>query len=1631
MVQNQPQGEIRPRTHSSPAVIEALKSLSLRERLLRNKKIDANNERRASQQVDFLMGLVNVEPSDFESEITISVEEMNKLLLPGAMKDYAEVATQRVKDWVAEQLKTLQASGGSGKRPLTDSEEDPPVSKKLKLFSRAPLVDYNPTENPKLTFQHIWFVTEASGKIPLPWFRPSSIEKLNFNSMQPSWTSPCFVTTPDGTQKKFSVFDVEKILGMKGESALFPKETDIPFADWLIASRYRYDFEVARAEWDAKHNGEDPDYSHADDLGLHFDFFENQKDAQVTYDFWKEEEASIRRNKVHGFRTNKDQLRNVFAMAKFKYEESQKRKSEEDVLLTRIAGLEKLVQQGTSSRSGNGSNGFARGDSKQSFRSQNTSSQSSSPPACLYCGEAGHRVHDHPKDKTKFSDGKSVSPSISKGNPPASPFTAPRPKLTSAPSVEVPPTTPSLSPAEGADSLSSFLEVSLPPSLIYSDFSATIVRRPPGPSHHLHPLSLFEKIVTPYSADAFESDLHSLNIFHKYPLLCHNLRHGFPLGNMPQISKTHVFPNHFSTLGHEKAVDSYLEEEVGCGRLDGPFSREVMEEILRGPFISSPLLIVSQPQGPNLPNKVRVCRHLSKEDIKRDIPSVNSFIVKDDFPTRFDTAVKVAKMNTGRLSFGLASYGSTRLSVIALAPPGTEACTLDIEKFHRTCPALPDHKPWLVVQGRPGEFYIDHCLPFGAACASSNAGMIANALVDIWTKKGFRPVLKYEDDIQVFRSLSLSSPSSYAYDFGDVVGSVKHLGVPWHATKGTLAFTARPVFLGLLWDIPARSVALTEEKRQKFLFRASIFISRFSSFPCNLKEVERLHGSLCYIAFVFPEGRSRLPSLSNFAASFNGSEFATRFPPRSVISDVKWWISRLSILGHSRPLVPPGPRIDHDIYVDASTEWGIGLSIRGRWMAFRLVRDWKSLAPNRDICWLECLAVEFLVYVLEAEGVENCTVVVRSDNMGTIGAVLKGRSRNPHINLCMRRIFSVCASRFISLDVVHVSSENNIADPISRGRFVFSVPMSKDPSDDASHVDLPSGNNKPPFLASDTRKSESRPSYSSPYGRLARSSPYTRAATLARTGQSPSGSLSSSSSARTTALPSSISEGVAHKVLPSYVSPYVQNRARLLATSALSVQFPTVAPTLAATTSQPRMAPIPSPSSSPETALQPSFPKQLHPISSFQPVIMNNSFVLPAAPKAPSSLSQGEGSITQFPKGGSFKPSDLRPRVLAKDRLAAWSTPFGIKRREEAALGFLPRHAVDKAYSLALDSLEESSKATYGAGLLRFTQFCNGLGIAEDKRMPASSDLVAAFVANSAGKVSGATIKAWLSGLRAWHIFNKAPWSEDKFLSLIRTAAKKAGVEKKRPPRAPISLSHLEALLEGLDIVACREDAAIWACATATFFGCRRLGETTVSLAPFHTYRHVSRGADISHRTEKGSIVVESVCIHLPWTKTTKDLGGKIILTRRNDSLCPVFAFRNHLELNELREGDVASEISLFAYRDHDGSFRHMFKEEFLSKIQKIWKGLPDLALVSGHSFRIGGAVALLLAGVEPEVVAAAGGWTSMAFLLYWRRLESIVPQFTAKAYANADWATVKLKLDRMNADGGLSPSMVEASDGF
>ncbi len=358
--------------------------------------------------------------------------------------------------------------------------------------------------------------------------------------------------------------------------------------------------------------------------------------------------------------------------------------------------------------------------------------------------------------------------------------------------------------------------------------------------------------------------------------------------------------------------------------------------------------------------------------------------------------------------------------------------TLDIAKFHRTCPILPAHKQYFVVQGSNG-FFIDHCCPFGCASSEGNAGSIANAAMDIWEKEKVAPAVKWVDDLNVFRFPSAGNEAlgfSYPYDMASAKKLIEPLSIPWHKTKWS-DFASIFVYIGIQWDIENKRASLPEHKRLKFLHRVRQFIDLYSNHPVLLAPTLSLQGSLVHISFVYLLGSSHLPSIFSFASSFNENRYSRRYPTSPMIRDLKWWETTLSEPGLFRSLQPKGPRLGWDISVDASTDWGIGVVVNGKWDAWSLRPGWKS--EGRNIGWLEALAVEFLVYILEANDLRDVTIPAHSDNQGVIGAFEKGRSRSVSINLSIQRSAVILTTRGISLSLSYIESAKNPADPISRG----------------------------------------------------------------------------------------------------------------------------------------------------------------------------------------------------------------------------------------------------------------------------------------------------------------------------------------------------------------------------------------------------------------------------------------------------------------------------------------------------------------------------------------------------------------------------------------------------------------------
>jgi hypothetical protein len=181
--------------------------------------------------------------------------------------------------------------------------------------------------------------------------------------------------------------------------------------------------------------------------------------------------------------------------------------------------------------------------------------------------------------------------------------------------------------------------------------------------------------------------------------------------------------------------------------------------------------------------------------------------------------------------------------------------------------------------------------------------------------------------------------------------------------------------------------------------------------------------------------------------------------------------------------------------------------------------------------------------------------------------------------------------------------------------------------------------------------------------------------------------------------------------------------------------------------------------------------------------------------------------------------------------------------------------------------------------------------------------------------------------------------------------------------------------------------AASWLAALTAFWGCRRLGELLIrSLSKFLVLRDTCRCTQVSRSFVNGHAVR---CIKLVWAKTTAMAGGECILTAvlgPDADLCPIVAWDYHKRINQTPPPNTP----LFSFRS-GSTWEVLMKDSFLKSSAAVFLS-AQLDQVFGHSYHISGLLELLLVGVALEVIMKLGGWTSLCFLIYWRRLQSILP---------------------------------------
>jgi hypothetical protein len=544
---------------------------------------------------------------------------------------------------------------------------------------------------------------------------------------------------------------------------------------------------------------------------------------------------------------------------------------------------------------------------------------------------------------------------------------------------------------------------------------------------HAPPDSIFP-IVTKLKADAWELALKDAGILGEFSDIPVGLRQGFSCGlENFSLTCTSIPPNHYTSQEDEHFVVTKYAEELALGRISHGYDPDTLFSLI-GHFRTAPLAVIDQGGGkrhvivnhsyPKLKTSIDL------ESLPRD--TCQKYII-DPTQTSVNTIIDSKKFQCAWGSF------SECYLLVADAPEGTEAAVFDVDAAFRNIPIHASARPFLAIMIK-GLIHLDHVLNFGASPSPGIFGRVADAMVKILLHRGIEAVVKWVDDFIFIRYPSCQLPDNtyqFTYSAELIWRIAEELGWPWAPTK-FVDFTTKFMYIGFLWDLSSKKVELPEKKKTKYLERISTWTR--DSFH-TVKETEKIIGTLNHVCLVVPEGRSRLVSLYKFRGGFK-SQHANEAKHRlsaGGAEDLAWWKQcfQEEFVG-MRIIRPPEP-LATVLFVDASTGWGIGLILDGKWLAWQFKDGWKS--EGREIGWAEMVAVELAVRTLITGKFAACHVIVQSDNKGVVGALKAGRSRGTQQNLVLREIVKLIQGHDVWISTKWIPTLDNPADGPSRGTF--------------------------------------------------------------------------------------------------------------------------------------------------------------------------------------------------------------------------------------------------------------------------------------------------------------------------------------------------------------------------------------------------------------------------------------------------------------------------------------------------------------------------------------------------------------------------------------------------------------------
>lgn len=471
--------------------------------------------------------------------------------------------------------------------------------------------------------------------------------------------------------------------------------------------------------------------------------------------------------------------------------------------------------------------------------------------------------------------------------------------------------------------------------------------------------------------------------------------HGFPLGLQPKPTLT---PAPDSKRPTTNRLRLKVEDEVSKGRLLGPFSHPPLENLML-----SPLCVIPKPNS----DKVRLIFNLS---------SPSGFSVNDNIPPSNRT-----------VSYCTVEEAGSYISSIASPAAHTFLAKVDLTDAYRLVPIQQADWPYLGMKVG-ADYYIDRCLPMGAASSCQIFQRISNALAWMFQQSFPGPcqLFNYLDDF-LFIATSEALCRNALLHFLHMT-TILHIPVAHHKTEQP---ATRLSFLGIGLDTVSKTMYIPEKKAAAALQLLTTFVQRDWA---KVKQWQKIIGTLCHLSQVISAGRIYLGSLhESLRGILSQQGHKLRKLSNEVKEDLSVWIN---FLRNSPPtkafqFLSSPPKESFRVYTDASSSIGFGGMCQDQWF----YGTWREHNVNEsNIAVLELYPILWALYNWVGQ-FENKVVGIYTDNHSLVPCLNKLYSKDATLRKLIKPITQLCLNHNIRIVAYHIAGKKNIGpDLLSRGR---------------------------------------------------------------------------------------------------------------------------------------------------------------------------------------------------------------------------------------------------------------------------------------------------------------------------------------------------------------------------------------------------------------------------------------------------------------------------------------------------------------------------------------------------------------------------------------------------------------------